>query len=788
MGVEEGVALRPAVRTVAAVAPVFAPATELGAGAGGATVPAAGAFDFKRWVTESLRGRYLLTIGLGVVCAGLFGAAGWRLAKPIYHSEGLVRIAYTMPEVMQETDQNRPLAMFETFMLSQRLLITSRRVIDMAIQDPIWKATGRTVPVAPDKYFAEHLKVDIRPRSEFIQITVQDNDPGTAAAAVTAVINSYQELYNAQDRQMDHQRLGVLEDQQNALQTKIESLRNRLRTGAQQYGTTKLDTFYEAAAAQLTKLDAALADVRLALATAPATTSVVAATQPAAAPTGSPAGPLPDVSLADQIAAYDVQLRVALDDEGKRKERLQQLLLGGLGANHPTVLAAKADVESARERVRARLTFQQEFRAAAGRYMGEPTAPAGGVTGGGAGGAAAGKTAAQLKVDEASLLRLREQTQKDMVALGNQQMDLKRVEDDLGSATAEYQQLSKRMESLRREGSLGGRLTIITSGEIPLSPDSDPRIKVGGAGALFGLCLPAGCFMLLGLTRRQYRYSKDTEGDIMPELPFLGVLPELAESDPLGDHSLAAAHAVHQIRVSIQSQMRNSGAGTYAITSATAGEGKTGLTMALGLSFAAAGMRTLVVDCDMIGRHMTSRLGVKGSGGLREAIEAGSAENLYRRVGDRLSVLAVGAGTAADAYAISGKRIRPILDEARREFDVVIVDTGPILGSVEAAVVAQEVDGVILAIARGRDRAMVRTAMRRLYTLGARSVGFVFNRAATTDFERSPYSSTSVRSISSKSDLATLGGKKAAAEGGAQLKDFGPLVRAVASGVPEHTN
>ena len=97
--------------------------------------------------------------------------------RPTYHSEALLRIAYTLPAVMQETDQNRPMAMFDTFMLSQRLLITSRSVIDQAIQDPIWKATNRQVPDKPDRYYAEHMDVDIRPRSEFILITVHDEDP-----------------------------------------------------------------------------------------------------------------------------------------------------------------------------------------------------------------------------------------------------------------------------------------------------------------------------------------------------------------------------------------------------------------------------------------------------------------------------------------------------------------------------------------------------------------------------------------------------------------------------------
>src|SRR6476620_7197842 len=56
-----------------------------------------------------LRGRYLLAITLSAVCAAIFGALGWFVARPTYRSESLVRIAYTMPEVLQETDRSRPI-------------------------------------------------------------------------------------------------------------------------------------------------------------------------------------------------------------------------------------------------------------------------------------------------------------------------------------------------------------------------------------------------------------------------------------------------------------------------------------------------------------------------------------------------------------------------------------------------------------------------------------------------------------------------------------------------------
>src|ERR1700722_3717422 len=148
-------------------------------------------FNFVRHVRLALRGRYGWVVGLGILAGALCGYAGWKLGHPTYLSSGLVRIAYELPEVMSETDQNGPMQMFDTFMQSQKLLITSRQVLDVALQDPIWHTTGHDVPADPDNFFRRYLTVTIGPRSEYIQIQVSYTDPGVAAAAVNSIVNAY---------------------------------------------------------------------------------------------------------------------------------------------------------------------------------------------------------------------------------------------------------------------------------------------------------------------------------------------------------------------------------------------------------------------------------------------------------------------------------------------------------------------------------------------------------------------------------------------------------------------
>ena len=104
--------------------------------------------------------------------------------------------------------------------------------------------------------------------------------------------------------------------------------------------------------------------------------------------------------------------------------------------------------------------------------------------------------------------------------------------------------------------------------------------------------------------------------DATDHLPLLGILPRLPDqlSDP--EQAAVAAHCIHQIRIMLQVVRIRIAGEVFMVTSAATGDGKTSLTMALGLSFAASGSKTLVIDCDMVGQGLTHRLKANNVPGL----------------------------------------------------------------------------------------------------------------------------------------------------------------------------
>jgi len=700
---------------------------------------------------RALRGRYLLAITLGLLLGGIGAYVGWRSKSPTYRSQGLIRIAAALPTVMVETDQNRFLGMFDTFMQSQKLLIGSRRVIDMAMQDPVWRSGGKTAPDADA--IAKDLVVDIKPRSEYIEVSVTDSDPNLAANAVTTIINTYAELYNNQDRQMERQRTGLLEERKTALEGQLKQLRDEIGAIAEEYGTDKLDAFYTQATERVAKLEQSLNDLRLNIANAEAQEKA------------SGAGTTQPVTTADKMKAQAAatEYQVASDNlmlyfetrQAELEDELDKLAVRGLGDNNVSVIIVRHELEHIRERMTKYGELLRQIRA-------QPQD-------------VGNRSPENLHVNETNLLKVLSEAKPEMLRLGAKRMRIQRLQTDVDASNAELVLINHRLESLKMEGALGGRLNIMGTGEVPLVPDKDPRQRNTAAGAGVGLVLPTGALFLLGFLRRRYRYADEPETDVAKRAPLLGILPYIGkEADR--DSMLAAARCVHQVRVRLTSQPAAKGARIYMITSSAAGEGKTSLTMALGISFASSGFRTLLVDCDLVGRGLTGCFKAQRFGGMRDALAHGDIKPYVIKTIRGLRLLPAGQADLADSYAISTEALKPLLDQARQLYDVILVDTGPMLGSVEASVLAQQVDAVVFAISRGGHRGLVERAMSSLRDVGVPLAGFVFNRAKFYEIGRT--SDTSLRSLA-------IGEASVVDESRAtrlrSLAWLGPLAHAVAS-------
>ena len=319
---------------------------------------------------------------------------------------------------------------------------------------------------------------------------------------------------------------------------------------------------------------------------------------------------------------------------------------------------------------------------------------------------------------------------------------INKLESDIQTIESRVAGLTQNLNQLEAQqlGTGSGEFATISMG--PANVDNDNRSRMAVVGAVGGGAVPLGIFLLMGLfeTSSRFRYSDDQSSQ-MHGLTLLGILPNLPDrlSDP--EQANIAGHCVHQIRTMLQLQSPPDARLAYAITSATSGDGKTSLCLAMGLSFAASGSKTLMIDSDLVGQGLSDRLGLgdEAQFGLLEALaEPGQIDRVTHPTDvEGLSLLPVGSAEGANAGSISPHAMRQLVAEAKKRYETVLIDSGPILGSIEATPVVAAADGVILTVSRGQGKSMVDKALAHLSAVGARVVGVVFNRAQDSDFEQS---------------------------------------------------
>jgi len=713
----------------------------------------AGSLDPYEIARRALRGRWGWAVALALLTGAAGALFGWRAGKPVYRSEGLIRIAYTVPRVMRQDAQEQvPVEIFQAFVQSQQAVLTSRRVVDQALLDPAWRKTGRGASAAVIQDFAENLKAESKPGSDLLTVTYTDTNPNVAAAAVKSIIHAYQALYSGENSQIQQEQLQALEKRRRELQADLDAAQAQSRAVSGEIGFTNAETLYNNAVVRVTRLSSMLEDIRVAMELSK----------------GQVRTPAP-------VVTADTTMREYIASRDALENKLRALEAAGYGEKHPLVVETRSLLQLANQRVERygrQLQAQQAALASQG-------AAAGSANGGLSGAAAlVGLPPEVLKSSEQSISKLYEQARAEMIDLGNKRLQLENLKASADKMNRDLADVTQHMQTLQVEAGLSGRLNVITTGEVPTAPFQDRRIQLAGVGGAGGAAVPVGLLVLMGLMGRRYRYSDETS-DLSSRLPLLGILPALPEHLDDLERAADAAQCIHQVRVMLQVGNRGEGSPAYLLTSASPSEGKTSLTAALGMSFAASGSRVLLIDCDMVGRRLTHGFEAEDLSGLHEALAGGSLKDHVRKTATAgLWVLPAGRGDVLQAGTIAPRAMTRLLKEAREMFDVILIDSGPVLGSVEVSALAPLADGTVMVIARRQQRPMVERAVRHLESVGAKLAGMVFNRAESKDFNRS-VSCSSLRSERAQQDV-----QRATVLRGSRHSRLGPVVGCVALLLP----
>ncbi len=179
---------------------------------------------------------------------------------------------------------------------------------------------------------------------------------------------------------------------------------------------------------------------------------------------------------------------------------------------------------------------------------------------------------------------------------------------------------------------------------------------------------------------------------------------------------------------------------TIAVTSALPGEGKTTAAINLALvSAMAVGRRVLLVDCDLRRPKIHTALGLRPEFGLSELLtdRASLDQAICKVEGSALEVLPVRGTPSNPAELLASARMRALLEELARTYELVILDTPPTLALPDAKVVSELVDGVVLVVRA--DETPEDDVLAAMDVLDRRRLLGVVLNGAETDTERYGY-------------------------------------------------
>jgi receptor protein-tyrosine kinase len=168
----------------------------------------------------------------------------------------------------------------------------------------------------------------------------------------------------------------------------------------------------------------------------------------------------------------------------------------------------------------------------------------------------------------------------------------------------------------------------------------------------------------------------------------------------------------------------------FVVTSSLSGEGKTSTAIGLAFAVCQAGRRVLLIDGDLRHPSLADALGLEGSVGFTSVLVGRSNldESIQHHADTGVHVLTSGTIPPNPTEILQSQAARALFSEAREKFDVVIIDSPPLLPVADAAILAVEADGALLVTRHGKThRQNLTLARARLEAVGARLFGAVLN-------------------------------------------------------------
>ncbi|MFB0522039.1 MAG: GumC family protein [Desulfatiglandales bacterium] len=381
----------------------------------------------------------------------------------------------------------------------------------------------------------------------------------------------------------------------------------------------------------------------------------------------------------------------------------------------------------------------------------------------------------QLNVQADKGEKLSEQSdiiKQEIQSLPTKGLELSRLEREVDRANQVYSLLeSKYQEALIQDAEKPEEVTIVRPAFEPSKPINPPDITSSALlGAMIGLVLGLVFAFIVETFDTSLGAIEDVEETI--GLPVLGLIPHIEPKDiqpslkdkykqDIADDTLVRearlipnfgpqsilAESFRSLRTNIQTSLLEKNIKSIVVTSASPLEGKTSVAANLAISMAQGGLRSLLVDADLRKPTIHTILGLDTSPGVTEYLLSNydlsetvrtvtdvmmgemSMDRIMLTPGiDNLHIMTCGTVPLNPAELMQSDKFKSFMEEVHNQYDVILLDTPPLISAADASILAMNADGVLLVYMAGKvARGILKRAKAQLEQVKANIIGVVLN-------------------------------------------------------------
>jgi capsular exopolysaccharide synthesis family protein len=692
--------------------------------------------------------RRVWVIVIITVIAVTIGAVYAFKATPVYEAVAKVLLEKQSPRVTNFEEVVQVRAGDRDYHKTQKEMMESRTVLDKALFEPgisdLPEVSGESTaapsllseikrtaaaaigaepstPLEPWERLRKHIEVEQLRDTDLLLVRARSHNPLRAAKMAGAVARAFEKYHIERKLSTSGEAFRYLKEQKEKQETELLDAEEELQQFREEAKIVSLDVNDKEnpVLARLIRLGEQLTEVQLQRIELEAQSKVVEA----ALATGTEALEGTNKHLFN-IAAVRADETIA---QGRAElieaEKELSALSDTYGPEHPQLVAAEARVSLLRAKLEEALV--QLVRSLTAQLE-------------------------MLTKQENELRQEYELQNAQALQLAKQSLVFSRLQSEADRKRKLFDMLVERMRQVDVSGDFARtNVEVVEEPDVPTQPVTPKKAQAVALALAIGLLLGIGLAFFFEHMDDTVKTPADLEDRI--GVAVLGFVPAIDAEHVAGngfshpgaicviEPNSSATEAYRNIRTNLFFSAPAEERKVLMVTSSGPGDGKTTTATNLALVIAQSGKRVLLADADFR-RPMVHRVFSQkpGTGLSTLLVREGNLKDTIRAVKydgqtiENLDLLVAGHNPPNPAELLGSKGMQSFLEEARKLYDVIILDTPPVLFVADASIVSTISDGVILVVkAAANSRTLARRAREHLDGVHARILGGILNNVRT---------------------------------------------------------